>query len=726
MIYLAHKDGERLQTIKEHSENTAKLSASFAIKSLIEIAYNIGLLHDIGKYQPSFQKRINGIDIRCPHALCGAIEVKLAGIQGRLSIPACRYCIAGHHTGLQDYGTLADSDPSIASLCATLNRCPEDYSFYKNDLKLRLDRNFEIEELIAKHSPATNQEIAEYFAFIVRYLFSCLTDADSLDTANFYTNAVTVNPYHSNFKKCLKLILEKLNGFTCTTELQKARGKIQKQALESSVKTGRYFMMNMPTGSGKTLCSAAWALQRCNSAGKKKIIYVIPYNSIIDQTATVFEQLFEGAANILRHQSTFFYDVAQDDNESVEYWKSRTIENWDADFIITTQVQFLESVHGNKRRQLRKLHNMEDAVIIFDEVHSMPLEFLEPSLKSVMHISKFLNTDILFLSATMPDFKQKLIEYGATEEEVVELVSDTKDFSIFENCSVEYIGDTTIESLLDFEEYSKLIVVNGKARAKEIFNAATGKKFHLSTYMTAADRIKTINSIKNELEMLKEKLRQEDFLTEEDKITVVSTSLIECGVDLDFHSAARELSGLDSIIQTAGRCNREGEMDSTAIQVFEFEDSFAHDKKSAITKSIIKDKSIKITSEIIKDYYNKIYVSGKDLIEKHRLSFTENEPYQIPFKTYAANFSLINDADISVVISQNLEVERQKKRAIAGEPLNHRGLQKYLASVNPSEFAELKRQKVIDDFNSGVYFLLDDGYYNRETGINLNSQTYII
>lgn len=193
-----------------------------------------------------------------------------------------------------------------------------------------------------------------------------------------------------------------MDSFVCETELQRARARLQAQVYTKASENAEIFLVDMPTGSGKTLCSMKFALERAIKNNKKRIIYVIPYNSIIDQTVEVFEKLFGDSAQILRHQSSFCVDDSDYDEDYKKLLKNAS-ENWNAQIIVTTSVQFFESVYKNKRNRLRKLHNMADSIIVFDEVHMMPMPYLQPCLRAVAQITGLLNSDAVFLTATMPD-----------------------------------------------------------------------------------------------------------------------------------------------------------------------------------------------------------------------------------------------------------------------------------------------------------------------------------
>lgn len=724
MIYIAHKTNDEIQTVKQHSENTAKLAKSFAINSLKNTIYDIGLLHDIGKYQHSFQKRINGENIRIAHSVCGAKEIDNIDSISNYTKIMCKYCISGHHSGLQNYGSNNDDEYS-QTLCATLNKSTEDYRYYKEEL-CYLDSN-EL-DCILKNEYEKNRDnlkFSENFAFLTRYAFSCLTDADSLDTQKF-CNKYDQKTLKSNFPNCLDKINSKLDSFVCKTKLQETRKILQEQVYSKVDINGKIYLMNMPTGSGKTLCSMKFALEKAIKENKK-IIYIIPYNSIIDQTADVFENLFGDDLKILRHQSNFEYENKEDESEEYDYKKAS--ENWDSDFVITTAVQFFESIYGCKRRKLRKLHNMANAILIFDEAHLMPIDFLQPCLNGILQITKFLNSEAVFLTATMPDFKQLIIKYCDNSDlHIVDLVNNKDDFIYFSKCDYKYLGKTSIENIFLDDSPTKLIVVNSKKSAREIYNKCVGQHFHLSTYMTGKDRMKTIENIKNEVKKLNDEFENYYNIPEDRKITVVSTSLIEAGVDLDFSTVYRELSGLDSILQAGGRCNREGKYPKKDSNVYIFElDDKPINANASITKGILNEFSDINNLDCVKEYYSRLFKINESNITKNRLTSNKAKLFMIDFRTYAENFNIINDDDIVTVIVPTDDFSKDLMRSAQFSGLcNLRKLQSYMVSVKLWEFEDLKKQGVVDDYNTGAFFLINDDYYDVNLGILFNGKDYII
>ncbi len=252
IMYLAHKkDDGTIQAVKEHSLNTANLCKDYSVGELKQFMYMLGLLHDIGKYQPSFQRRINGENIRVEHSICGAKEID---IKNEVLSLMAKLCIAGHHSGIPDAGTLVDTKDK-PTLRGRLKRVTENYDVYKTELEAFINKN-QIDEnkiisFVGKDCNS-NEDLVSKFAFLIRYCFSCLTDADSVDTAEFMEGDKR-KELKSDFKQCIEKVNKKLDSFVCETDLQKARSLIQNQVFKKVDVDSEIYLMNMPTGSGKTL-----------------------------------------------------------------------------------------------------------------------------------------------------------------------------------------------------------------------------------------------------------------------------------------------------------------------------------------------------------------------------------------------------------------------------------------------------------------------------------------
>lgn len=735
--YKAHineKTGE-VQTVKEHSENTADLCRQYAIPVLKDFMYVMGLLHDCGKYQEDFQKRIDGANIRVEHSICGALVAK-----ERYPEPIAlmmEYCIAGHHSGIPDGGFRSDTS-DMSTLCGRLKRKVGEFSAYQDELSIPQLKEKDVIDLLLKNCVEDGRFDEELFvdkyAFWTRYSFSCLTDADSVDTAGF-CNDEKIRPLSTDFRVCLEKVDKKLDSFVCKTPLQKTRALLQKQVFEKAHTDAEIYLMNMPTGSGKTLASIKFGLERAILKKKKRIIYITSYNSIIDQTMQIFEDLFGESAEILRHQSTFSYEDSEECSYTEDYRKAArsAAENWDVEsIIVTTAVQFFESIYANKRGKLRKLHNMADSILIFDEAHLMPLDFLQPCLRAIAYITRYLNSEAIFLTATMPDFSQLLYQYALKDSRIVDLVADPSLFSAFKKCRFQYTGEKSAEEILQKSANcpSCLMIVNKRKTAKSLYEKCSGKKFHLSTYMTSIDRQRVIADIRTELKQLEKDYPDGQSVPKDRRITIISTSLIEAGIDLDVYTVFRELSGLDSILQAGGRCNREGKRAKGEVYVFDFgdENRTVQDIKSNIVKGLFAKYGDISDLECIREYYQRLYLVNQEKIQEHTITKNCQKISSISFNKYGEEFELIDSRTVPLVVPRDDQSQRivESLKYSGGSISIGRKLQKYTCSIYQQELDDLIKQHAASDFGTSIWCLTNPDYYEEETGISFEAKDYFI
>ena len=734
MIYYAHtrKDGKR-QTVKEHLEGVSKLAEGFSVDFLKPLAKKASYDHDPGKCALKYQWRLDDDNIKFSHAACGALEYKKFADKNDCFAPLMEYCIAGHHTGLMDGGTGADNSDS-PTLSGTLKRGNEytgdsDYSAYTTEIEFATLTQEEItppyNELCSAKDPT---ELIERYAFFTKYVFSCLTDADFLDTETFCDENIE-RGMSGDFEKALDKLNRELSDMPSDNPLRQARSRIQQQAFDNSVNKSHISILDMPTGSGKTLCSLKLALE----SGKKRIIYVIPYTSIIEQTANKFEKMFGDVLPVLQHHSNYSYDGDTEEEKKTAEKLKRTCENWDAPLIITTSVQFFQSLYHYKGSALRKLHNLRDSVIVFDEIHLIPTNLLRPCLKAVGYITKYLNSEALFLSATMPDYS-KLFDKFLPDVNYNKLVTDRTDFKHFKKCEYEDKGKTTLETIAENASQCKnaLIVVNTKKTAAELYSLVQGEKYHLSANMTPAHRSRVIEVVRKKIE-------------NGEPITVVSTSLVEAGVDLDFNTVFRQLSGLDSILQAGGRCNREGKDDKGYVYVFDIDETYRKGSDLAMrinkTKGLLKKYQDITSYDCIKEYYDGIFDFNQSRIAENSIAkYNEQSnsfdrqglmlPYSIPFRSYAMQFEYISADTISIVIDDPNDQTCHKlvETLRNGDMSVRRALQKYSVSVYMNVFKDLYSQGVLNDHGTGIFILENQSYYNNETGLNTQAamQDYFI
>lgn len=725
MNYIAHtkKNAENkfnVQTIKAHSLNTEKLARNFALEPYRDIVGAAALLHDIGKYSEEFQTYIRKSSlypekkIKGPHhAICGAVEANKLYPKDKLISLIFSYIIYGHHRGLPD---------GIDNVKEAMNgNSVPDYQHYKEDLSISpVDDTIYKQYLLHDYTELKGQKnkdaFIDRFAFDIRYIFSCLVDADSLDTHSFCQGKVLKSKV-GDYEAALQKVNNILNSFSAETELQKVRSEIQAQAYESA--TTEINLLSMPTGSGKTLCSLKLAMESLIKNNKKRIIYIIPYNSIIDQTAFIFENIFGADVPILRHQSTY---AVEDAEESDAKWIYDAIENWDAPFIITTSAQFFESIYGNKRNKLRRLHNMGDSILVFDEIHKLPDKYLQPCLQSISYLTKFCNSQAFLLSATMPNFEELIRKYALPNSEIKDLIPDKTKFGVFKKCKFASSPAQTEKDLADemCEFHAALAITNRKKTAIDIYRQLQNRYKHcfvLTTYQTPKDRITMIMEIKAYLKTLQEKYPDYENVPNDEKIMVVSTSLIEAGVDLDFETVFREISGLDSILQAAGRCNREGKRSYGNVFVFDLPGNSSDHKNTLTNKLLEKYEDIQST-ECIAEYYEEYYasVTRQEDFEGNTIHSITNDLDNILFEKYAMKFAYIDSNTCSVIIPED-EKSRALIEAIETESAyNLRELQPYTCQISEKERDRLLNENVIT-LKEGIYYLVDDSRYCKETGI---------
>ena len=726
--YYAHiSENGKSQSVLEHLENVAQMAQDFSIEEFKNVNFLCGLLHDLGKYSSAFQEHLQNPAVRVEHSICGAKEVRRFCEPNSPLELLLQLCIAGHHTGLPDCGTKADTDDQ-PTLYGRLKRKTEDYSVYQSELSPEGIYSQLFKDSLCRDCK-TRKDLVEKFAFLVRYCFSCLVDADSLDTAIAMENA-PVGRMLCDFPSCTKALDDRFDRFCAVTALQAARNQLQKQAFANIESDAEVYLMNMPTGSGKTLASMRCALRRIEkSNGRlKRIIYVIPYNSIIDQTVETFEGVFGEHADILRHQSSFVYEEREQKTEDYAKIAKYACENWDAEIIVTTSVQFFESLYGCNRSKLRKLHNLADSVIVLDEAHLMPRDYLEPCLRGISYISRCLHSEILFLTATMPDYHVLLRRYAIEDLKIADLITDTSAFACFQKCRYSFSGTLSDIALTEEAKHcaSSLIVMNSRKGAADIFKLCDGEKYHLSTYMTAYDREQTIRKIRNALSRLYEDFPDSSNVPPERRITVVSTSLIEAGVDLDFVSVFRELSGLDSVLQAGGRCNREGLRETGQVFVFEREEKKPLRPEQELTRGIFAEFSDISAPEAIRVYYERLLNSEADRFGRHSISRDCEKINLIPFRTYSEQFRIIDDRTAAIAVCRDAASRELYDTLRQTGRINNRKIRKYCCTVYLHEFEQLLQQRVVEDHGSGVFFLTDPAYYDGQLGIQIEGKDYIV
>ena len=550
----------------------------------------IGVLHDLGKYTSVFQDYLNW-SINHPnsprkkdvdHSTAGGQYILYIAQDmddiSRLTAELIANVIFSHHTGLQDmYGVDGMSDFLRRSEKENILEYVDFVAFHddvvsKNDLnELFFCAIQEINSYLTRISAITQDDDSSYFwdmGMLHKILLSHLVDADRLDSAEYEVGESIANTYDahtvfSDFSAHLEKTLHTLSTSAPDTPINVARSKISDACLAGAERSTGNYQLSVPTGGGKTLASMRFALNHALRNGKKRIILVIPYTSIIDQTVSVLRGVF-GEENVFEHHSDVL--VKGDGYEDM-------CARWDVPIIVTTQVQFLNTLFDGRNTSLRRLQAIEDAVIVFDEVQTLPLKCTHLFNAAINFLTDFCGTTSLFCTATQPPLARLGCPVKFSSDP--ELVKGNDDvFSAFERVRVENIsqmGGCSIEELADhivsgaLEVGSVLCIVNLTRHARELYHAVATKMadldrevrvLHLSTKMCPAHRRKVLSAIKTS--------KNTDILT-----ICISTQIVECGVDISFPLVYRALAGYPSIAQAAGRCNRNGEYKEGVLRLYE-------------------------------------------------------------------------------------------------------------------------------------------------------------
>ncbi|MDO4852229.1 MAG: CRISPR-associated helicase Cas3' [Clostridia bacterium] len=699
---LAHRleksDGSvKNQGIQEHCQNVASLAAGFAnVFKAASIAHYVGLLHDIGKYSDAFQRRILGSKERVDHSTAGAqVAWRTNTIAGRISA----FCISGHHGGLPDFGSKY-SDASEGTLQGKLKRSVEPYGDYENELP--------VSEPVLPDWAGEDCRFNPYY--LTKMLFSALVDADYLDTEAFMSNGTISR----NIGENIPTLADKMDRFTepwkqSTTELNAKRSQILECVIRHAEEEKGLFSLTVPTGGGKTTASMAFALHHARRHSMSRIIYVIPYTSIIEQTQAVFESIF-GKDNVVAHYSGVEYSHKEGAPEDRRYLAT---ENWDAPIILTTSVQFFESIYGNRPSKCRKLHNIANSVIIFDEAQMLPVPFLRPCVLAIAKLVRYMNCSAVLCTATQPALNRIFAEF-LPDTRITELCPDEL-FSdpIFARVVFRTIGKLSDNDLADrlATVPQVLCIVNSRKSAQEIYGRLPKEgSFHLSTTMTPEHRQRTLNIVRERLQ-------------NGHPCRVISTSLIEAGVDIDFPVVYRELAGLDSILQAAGRCNREGKRSKEDSPVYIFTTDhkipeMLEQNCSAAQRVMDRDRNL-ASKASIHAYFAFLLYTLKDQKALDRQDILSKMP-QLSFETIAKEFKMISGADYVLYIScpESEPLLRQYKQFGPSKPLL-RALGRFAVNVYERQFRDYTEQGATEPISENAAILTNSALYDPEVGLVL-------
>lgn len=691
-----------IQSNEDHQRGVALLASQFAADfGMAEWGRVLGLLHDKGKEKNAFQQHILKESRKDPyikvegdyrHAYVGALIAKVLFPKYHLLMDNA---LMGHHRGLYDDGDVKEIMKSPI---------PDDVTIDEINAGLEIPKLGKPKDI----------------HHLQRMLYSCLVDADFLDTEAF------MQPEQSKLRgkhDSLTVLENKLDEYLTdlkkkarVTEVNRIRNEVQKWCVKESVNQPGFYSLTVPTGGGKTLASVLWAIKHAIKNDLKRIIIAIPYTSIITQTASVLRNIF-GAENVLEHHANV--DRTTFDDEELAQRMKLATENWDYPIIVTTNVQLFESLFSNKPSDCRKLHNIAKSVLILDEVQTLPIDFLQPIIDTFDTLKRVFGVSVLFTTASQPVLSGTILgsnpfvsfEGLSQIHEIVPRGANLHDRLrrvkiIFED------GDRK-----DYDEVAEqianhprvLCIVNTRNDAKELYSRLPkdGICYHLSRMMCPDHVRKTIDKVKDALQSPSNTV-----------IRVVATQLIEAGVDIDFPVVFRQEAGLDSILQAAGRCNREGRLEQGETFVFGLQKPLPCGFMTQTNNARLgmgKDYDW-FSPEAMEAYFKQLYsrvnsfdkANIKDLLYKSEMQF----------ETAASVFRLIDDNTVSVIVNwkNSMElVERLIKESVSYSLM--KALSQFSVNVRKKDFDKLKDAGAIEEVLEGIFVIREVAFYDNQIGL---------
>ncbi len=714
MEYYAHIAGDSLrrQTVAEHLTGTAalcgKFAAAFGAEAEGELA---GMAHDIGKCTEGFQNRLLHNGPIVDHATAGALA---CANRGCCHVSAC---VAGHHGGLPDFGNMRMAQRDDGTFYGRLRKGQEEKC-----LEQCGDCGVELPDI----PPSAVQGMDRLRAsFWTRMLYSCLTDADFLDTELFMNGKRGRGGCDD-----IPTLLARLQAYiapwqTPTTELNRLRCEILNACMEAGKGARGIYTLTVPTGGGKTVASMAFALRHAVEHGMERVIYVIPYTSIIEQNAAVFRDIL-GDGNVLEHHSGVCLDLS-DGAAPADIRRALATENWDMPVVVTTAVQFFESLYANRSSQCRKLHSLANSVIILDEAQMLPLKHLRPCVAAIASLAEQFRSTVVLCTATQPSLDDLLHTYAPCCR-VTELCPQTAAlYTRFRRVTFRRSGTLSDEALaaqLAAQE-QVLCIVNSRKAAQDIYELLPPEgSFHLSTLMIPAQRQEIFAEIRA-------RLRRNE------PCRVVSTSLIEAGVDVDFPAVYRELAGLDSVMQAAGRCNREGKrpVGESVVTIFEREELPPLLFRTAIgaAREALDAHGDPAAPETMAHYFRSLRDLTGDALDEQGVvkAFGQGiSGCELPFKTVAESFRLIDRSTYTIYIpyDRGAALIQRLQDGECSRGL-YRELGRYAVSVYDRHFRRLleagalltARELPALDGDSAV--LTDMTLYSETMGLSMEPET---
>lgn len=748
----------------DHLQGVSELSASFAAAFGQDWARLAGLWHDLGKFRPGFLRYIlgvNGIDAHLEgklpsgsdktHSAAGALHAltvfgRRYGDTGRLAARFLAYVIAGHHSGLADWTAGLDDrlfgsrrEDSEREYEEALQQCAAEAPHL-----LELPETFDLRAACLS-IPGVRSGNPLAVSLWIRMLFSALVDADFLDTERFLdagrhdrrTGFEPIEVYRSRLEAHLAGLAERVASEGRRDDgVMQARAIVLAQCRAKAALPPGVFTLTVPTGGGKTLSSLAFALNHAVLHGRRRVVYAIPYTSIIEQTADVFAGIF-GRDAVIEHHSQVDVD-----------WEAETprgrlaCENWDAPLVVTTNVQLFESLFAARTSRCRKLHRLANSVIVLDEAQLLPPAFLQPILDALHLLVAHYGVTLVLCTATQPALTDRQ-RFDPRESlrglpKPVPIVDDEpKLFTDLERVRIEWPADlhaplptaALVERLA--AEDCVLTIVNTRKDAAEIvaaLDAANGDEtLHLSAAMCGQHRADVIRRIRR-------RLADRRAGTDDRPLRVVSTQLVEAGVDIDFPVVFRALAGLDSIAQAAGRCNREGLLPGGAkgrVVVFVRDlprrlTSLVHGSAATVSTRAV-GAADTLGPAAFERYFRQYYAAFDSLDKKGIVDMLRNRGgFEFAFRQAASAFELVEDADqVSVFVPYVSDAEGARDpapllarlRAGDADRWLMRALQRYSVTVRDKQVERWRILRDVEEAQPGCFVLANSLLYDARFGL---------
>ena len=735
---------EHWQTLQNHATNVGNLAAAFAqIFGADEIACYTGQLHDLGKYSLPFQKRLKGEAKSVDHSTAGAkIAVERWGnVIGKLMA----FCIAGHHAGLANGNGEGDNRSTLKQRLALQFDAdiPALDNLWQQEIKLP-------QKLSAPPLKADAHHPFFSYAFFTRMLYSCLVDADYLDTEAFYLNLENkaverggypkLNALQHNFNQFINDFRRRIAQAPDQTEAEKRnaalnrlRSEILDYAVEQAAQPQGLFTLTVPTGGGKTFTSMAFALEHAKRHGMRRVIYVIPFTSIIEQNAAEFRKAFGelGEQAVLEHHSTF--DDGKLQNEATKDKLRLASENWDAPIVVTTAVQFFESLFADRSSRCRKLHNIAGSVIILDEAQMLPLNLLLPIMQAIKELAQNYRCSVVMCTATQPAVQAENGFYRGFENVREIAPQPTALFDKLRRTTVQHIGTQTDADLLAklTEHPQMLVIVNNRRHARSLYDQAKhlDGMFHLTTLMCAKHRSQKLDEIRG-------------CLKKGEPCHVIATSLIEAGVDVDFPLVMRAEAGLDSVAQAAGRCNREGKRPSenSFVWIFAPEEQWKAPPELAAQATVMRLTADSFSDDLLSTqavaaYFAELYqLKGSELDNKKILKMHNDtgQSLDFPFQTIADKFRMIESHMQPLIIPFDVDAENLISSLHHADHIGGflRKLQPYTVQIPEKALAALYKAGRIEtinekNFGKQCYTLIGLDLYDEVAGLSWEDTEFL-